>query len=183
MSLLFVNACMRENSRTERLARMWLQNYDGEVEELCISDLDARPLDAASLVVYNDSVASAVFEDKMFDVARRFAAAEEVLIAAPLWNFSIPAKLHDYLELVCTQGLTFDVGENGEYVSLCNLKKLTFVVTSGGVTAPANDHAFAYLRTLAEVFWHVPVLDCVLAEGLDMPGADVDALLASALAG
>ena len=30
MSLLFVNACMREGSRTERLARMWLERSGRE---------------------------------------------------------------------------------------------------------------------------------------------------------
>jgi FMN-dependent NADH-azoreductase len=117
----------------------------------------------------------------MFDYAKQFAAADEVLIAAPFWNFSIPAKLHDYLELVCTQGVTFDVDETGAYVSLCRARKLTFVTTSGGIIAPEDDHAFGYVQTLAKVFWHIPEVLCVMAEGLDAAGANVEALLAAAL--
>ena len=181
MGLLFVNACMRAQSRTERLARAWLEMFDSEVEEIRIGQLNIRPLEPQSLVSYGRAVSTARYEEGMFDYAKQFAAADEVLIAAPFWNFSIPAKLHDYLELVCTQGVTFDVDETGAYVSLCRARKLTFVTTSGGIIAPEDDHAFGYVQTLAKVFWHIPEVSCVMAEGLDAAGANVEALLAAAL--
>ncbi len=184
MSLLFVNACMRAESRTERLARMWLEGYDGEVEELCVGELDFEPLTSASIATYERAVASARYDEPMFAYAKQFAAADEILIAAPLWNFSMPAKLHDYLELVCTQGLSFDIAPDGGYVSLCRAKRLTFVMTSGGpVENPADDHAFGYVKTLSDWFWHIPQVVRVAAEGLDVVGANVDALLAQALVG
>ena len=182
MSLLFVNACMREDSRTERLARSWLEGYEGEVIELNIADADVRPLDPARLATYSTSVAAANFDDKLFAYAHQFAQADEVLIAAPFWNYSIPAKLHDYLELVCSQGVTFDIDETGAYVSLCHIGRITFVTTAGGAeVAPEDDHAFGYVRTLATRFWHVGEVQRIAAWGLDGPGADVDALLAAAL--
>ena len=182
MSLLFINACMREESRTERLARAWLDRYEGEVRELRLSELDIKPLTPESLKLYNESVASATYDDPMFAFAKEFAAANEVLIAAPFWNYSVPALLHDYLELVCTQGLTFDIDDTGAYVSLCDIHKLTFVCTAGGGEVPElDDHAFGYLRTLATEFWHVPQVERVAAWGLDGPGANIDALLEAAL--
>ena len=186
--LLFVNACLREGSRTERLARMWLEQraYEGDVVELALADLDAEPLDATGLnpiATYNECVASATFDHPMFSPAHMFAQADEVLIAAPVWNYSLPAKLHAYLELVCSQGVTFDVDETGAYVSLTKARALTYVTTAGGPAIdPLDDHAFGYVRTLAERFWHVPEVRCVAAWSLDTLGADVDALLAAALA-
>ena len=182
--LLFVNACWREGSRTERLARMWLENYDGEATEIRLAEMDIRPLDADRLATYNRCVAAASYEDEMFDLAHQFAAADEVLIAAPMWNYSIPALLHDYLELVCTQGVTFDLDESGAYGSLTNTKRLVYVSTAGGPAVdPLDDHAFGYVRTLAERFWFVPTIEQVAAWGLDGPDADVDALLAQAIRG
>lgn len=185
--LLFVNACLREGSRTERLARMWLERraYEGEVIELSLADLDVEPLDAQGpnpLAAYNEGVASATFDHPMFGFARQFAQADEILIAAPLWNYGVPAKLHAYLELVCSQGVTFDVDATGAYVSLTKAQRLTYVMTAGGgqIDVP-DDHAFGYVRTLAERFWYIPQVERVAAWSLDGPGADVEALLAAAL--
>ena len=184
--LLFVNACLREDSRTERLARMWLERYEGEVVELRLGELEVAPLDeggASPIATYNEGVAAHDFSHPLFSYATQFAQADEVLIAAPVWNYGLPAKLHAYLELVCSQGVTFDLDETGTYVSLCAAKRLTYVTTAGGpAMEPTDDHAFGYVRTLAERFWHVPEIDLVAAWWLDGPDADVDALLEAALA-
>lgn len=172
--LLFVNACFREGSRTERLAREWLDEraYEGEVVELALAELDIDPLDAGGrspIADYNEAVATATYDHPMFDIPKQFAAADEIVIAAPVWNYALPAKLHDYLELVCSQGVTFDVSETGEYVSLCRAQRLTFVVTAGGPEPePLDDHAFGYIRTLAQCFWHIPQLDEVANWCMDM---------------
>ena len=182
MGLLFVNCCLREGSRTERLARMWLARHVGDVTEVSLADVEIAPLTDKTIVAYGDAVATADFSDAMFDVARQFAAAEDVLIAAPLWNFALPAKLHDYLELVCSQGVTFDVDQTGGYVSLTRARRLVFVSTSGGLwPKPADDHAFGYLETLSRRFWHIERVEKVVAEGLDIVGCDVDKALAAAI--
>lgn len=186
--LLFVNACLRDGSRTERLARMWLEQcaYEGEVVELSLADLDTEPLDATGphrISDYSQAVSAADYHSHMFDYAKQFAQADEVLIAAPFWNYSVPAKLHAYLELVCSQGVTFDINEAGEYVGLIKARRLTFVQTAGGALVDSlDDHSFGYVRTLAKRFWYIPQVECVAAWGLDGPGADVDALLNKALA-
>lgn len=185
--LLFVNACLREESRTERLARAWLARraYEGEVTEVRLAELDVRPLDAGgctAIADYERAVATAIYDHPMFDYAHQFAQADEILIAAPIWNYAIPAKLHAYLELVCSQGVTFDLGPSGDYVSLCRAQRLTFVVTAGGPQPElADDHAFGYVRTLAQRFWHIPQIDVVAGWGIDMPNANVGAMLADAL--
>lgn len=185
--LLFVNACFREDSRTERLARAWLRkNAAGEeVVEVDLATSDVAALDvhgANPVAAYCRAVDMASYDHPMFDAAKQFARADHVLIAAPLWNFGLPARLHDYLELVCSQGVTFDVGATGQYESLCRMWRLTFVTTGGGLAPlPEDDHAFGYLRTLANRFWFVPHVEQVAAWGLNAQGADVDALLAAAL--
>lgn len=187
MGLLFVNACMREGSRTERLARAVLKrskNDSGEVAELRLASLTVEPLDTERLARYGAGVAARDYGDEVFAFARQFAVADEVLIAAPFWNFSVPAKLHCYLELVCSQGVTFDVDGPGAYVSLCRARRLTYVTTVGGrIDSQADDHAFGYLKTLSDKFWHIPELKYIKAEGLDAEDADVSALLAEALGG
>ncbi len=185
--LLFVNGCLRDASRTERLARRYLTRraYAGDVVEVRLAELEVDPLDATGrspIAAYDEGVLTGCHAHPLFDHAKQFAQADEVVIAAPLWNYGIPAKLHAYLELVCSQGVTFDIDEAGAYVSLCHIERLTFVTTAGGARPDASDdHAFGYVRTLAERFWHVPQVSCVAAWGLDAPGADISSLLAQAL--
>jgi FMN-dependent NADH-azoreductase len=185
--LLFVNACLREDSRTERLARMWLERraYEGELRTVSLSELHVDPLETTgsnTIKAYSAAVAAGSYGHPMFEHAKAFAQADEVLIAAPFWNYGLPALLNCYLELVCTQGLTFDVDETGAYVSLCKARRLTFVSTAGGAAPDlSDDHAFGKVRTLATCFWHIPQIEHVAAWGLDGPGADVEALLADAL--
>ncbi|MBQ6523544.1 MAG: NAD(P)H-dependent oxidoreductase [Atopobiaceae bacterium] len=185
--LLYVNGCFREGSRTERLASMWLERraYEGETCRVMLSELDVCPLDALgphALAEYSRAVKQGDYTHPMFALAKQFAQADEILVAAPFWNYGIPAKLHAYLELVCSQGVTFDVDETGAYVSLVGAKRLTYVTTAGGAKVEAlDDHAFGYVRTLAQRFWHIPQVDCVAAWGLDGLGVNVDALLQKAL--
>ena len=177
---LFINAAFRSDSRTLRLAKAYLKKCDGAVCEIDLGTTVVRPLDAQSLAAYNQSVAAHCFDDTMFDFAKQFAAADQIVIAAPFWNFSIPAVLHGYLELVCTQGITFDLSPEGCYYSKCKAKKLVYITTSGGFI-PQEDHAFGYIRSLAKAFWNDPDVQYVKAEGLDIYGTDVERKLAEAM--
>lgn len=181
MATLFVNAAFREGSRTLKLAHHYLEGARDDVLEVDLGSAPYRPLDAEALTRYSDAMVTRDYADPMFDPARQFAAADEIVIAAPYWNNSIPAVLHDYLELVCSQGVSFDIEPDGTYVGLCQAHRLTFVTTAGG-NIPARNFAFGYLESLAREFWHIPEVVCYQAEGLDQVGCDVEATLAEACA-
>ena len=97
--ILYVNACFREGSRTADLVELMKERLfgEGEVTEISLGDLELRPMDRQMLKVYNESVASHAFEDPMFTYARQFREADRVVIAAPFWNYDLPAVLHAYL--------------------------------------------------------------------------------------
>lgn len=40
------------------------------------------------------------YDDEMFRYARQFAAADRIVIAAPLWDLSFPAQLKVYLRCI-----------------------------------------------------------------------------------
>lgn len=180
MSLLFVNAAFREGSRTKTIAEAYLKKENKNYKTVDLGNVDVRALNEETLKTYNQSVAEHDFMDKMFDYAKEFRDAEEIVIAAPFWNYSIPAVLHAYLELVCSQGVTFDMAADGTYYSLCKAKKLTYITTAGGYI-PAEDHAFGYIKALADVFWQIPEVNYYKAEGLDIVGNDIEKIIAEVI--
>ena len=176
---LYINCCLRKGSRTNRLAKAVLQKLGGDYTELKLYEENLRPLDSETLNKRTALIEQGDFGDKIFDYAKQFKEADEIVIAAPFWNYDLPAVLHTYLELVCTQGITLDIDDKGVYGSCCKARKLTFITTAGGFI-PENDPASTYLRTLCDIFFQIKQFDYIKAEGLDVWGADVDQIIREA---
>ena len=184
MKVLFVNAAFRDGSRTLRLAEHYLNTFhvNDEVERLELGEDVPMPLDRTRLREYNEAVARHAFTGDIFAYARQFAKADAVVIAAPFWNFGLPAVLSAYLELVCSQGVSFDIDGEGNYHSLCRAKKLVFCTTAGG-SIPEVNCAFGFIRQLCSSFFGIEDVRCYSAEALDVIGTDVEAALSAACAG
>ena len=136
--ILFVNSCVREESRTYRLAGTVLKCLDGDITQLDISEADIKPLDRQSLMHRVELSDKGDFSNEMFKYAHQFAESDTVVIAAPYWDLSFPAILKAYLEAVSVCGITFKYDEQGVPVGLCNVKKLIYVTTSGGSIGEFN---------------------------------------------
>lgn len=175
MKILFINACVRDNSRTKRLADHVLSRLDGDVTELCLEKEDLQPLDHDLLAERDRLSQQGSFDDPMFRYARQFAEADEIVIAAPYWEMSFPALLRTYIELISVTGVTFGYDEDGRSVGLCKAKRLIFVTTAGGPIAV--DFGFPYVKALAENFYGITENICFKAENLDVDGMDVEAIL------
>ena len=92
-SILVVNACPRGESRTWRLARKLLDALDRPFEELRLHEMAFPVVDEAYLARRDDLIQAGALDDAMFALARQFAGAEEIVIAAPYWDLSFPATL------------------------------------------------------------------------------------------
>ncbi len=128
---LFINCCPRGESRTEKLARALLKAL-GEYEELRLYDEPLHPLGRADIAKRDALLAEKKYDDEMFRYARQFAAADRIVIAAPLWDLSFPAQLKVYLENIYVTGIVTKYSEAGEPVGLCRASELYYVTTSGG---------------------------------------------------
>lgn len=73
-------------------------------------------------------------------------AADIIVIGVPLYNFSIPASLKAWIDMVARARLTFQYTENGPE-GLLKGKKACLVVATGGVAVGSPmDFATPYLR-------------------------------------
>ena len=98
---------------------------------------------------------------------------------APYWDLSFPAALKQYLELVNVVGITFGYSENGMPFGLCRAKRLFYVSTAGGHYVPPT-FGFDYVKALAQNFYGIMDVRHIEAAGLDIAGADVEAIMAGA---
>lgn len=77
--------------------------------------------------------------------------SDEIVIATPMWNWSVPSVLKAYFDQVILVG-TFDANRARGLVG----KKVTFIVAQGGSYAPGTpregwDHTTGFLRHIATV--------------------------------
>ena len=178
-SILYVNACVRKESRTRRLAEKLLAKLDRPFEEIRLEEI-AFPISNEDYLNLRDRlIARGDFQNPLFDFARQFSEAETIVIAAPYWDLSFPAMLKQYLEQITVAGITFKYSEEGIPVSLCRAKRLFYVTTAGGFFVP-EDYGFGYVKALAQNYYGIRDVRKMEADGLDICGADVNAIMTSA---
>ena len=122
--ILFVNACVRGESRTRRLAEALLDRLGGEMEEVRLHEIDFPVVDEAFLTERDRLIAQEKWGHPMFELARQFAAADQIVIAAPYWDLSFPAALKQYFEQINVLGITFAYTPEGVPKGLCRARKL-----------------------------------------------------------
>ena len=177
MSILFINACVRKNSRTLVLAKNVMKDMPGEITELNLGVENIEPLNTELLERREALLKDGQLDDPMFRYAKQFADADEIVIAAPFWDLSFPAKLKMYLEQITVAGITFQY-KNGRPTGLCKAKKLTYVTTSGGPIF--DDFGYTYVKALAQKFYGIPKTTAVRAMNLDVDMIPAQELLEKA---
>ncbi len=177
--ILFVNACVRKQSRTLLLARKLLNTLDGEIKEVQLEKTEFPVVDEEFIDRREALKNAGKYDDPMFSLGRDFADAELIVIAAPYYDLSFPAMLKQYFEQINVLGLTFTYSETGIPKGLCKAKKLYYVTTAGGHIL-SDDFGFGYVKALADAFYGIEETYQIKAEGLDMIGADVGKILEGA---
>ena len=175
---LYINACARPGSRTDRLARALLATL-GDYEELRLYDLPLLPLNTERLARRDALLACRAYDDDFFRCARQFAAADKIVLAAPLWDLCFPAQLKLYLENIYITGIVTRYDAAGCPVGLCRAQRLYYVSTSGGPYDPR--FSYQYLRALCVECFGIPETELLMAENLDVDGSDPEAILRDAM--
>jgi len=103
-------------------------------------------------------------------------AADVLVIGVPMYNFSIPTLLKNWIDAIARAGVTFRYTENGPE-GLLKGKKAYVVQASGGIHSNSpTDTITPYLKTFLGFIGIVDV-EFVYAEGLSMgPEAEQNAL-------
>ena len=88
--ILYVNACVRKESRTRKLAEKLLMKLDNPYEEIRLENITFPVVSEEYLNMRDRLISKGDFQNPMFDLARQFSEAEAIVIAAPYWDMSRP---------------------------------------------------------------------------------------------
>jgi len=173
-----------EKSRTLELCRDYLEKLQAayqqaEIEEVDLTTLDIQVQDGAFIERRDAFLRAGDFSDEMFDLAKQLIAADHVVIGAPYWDLSFPAKLKMYLERCSVDKLTFIYDDQGVPHGQCRAKALTYITTAGGYIGDMN-FGFDYVKGLCSMLFGIREFHFAAADGIDIIGVDVAARMAEA---
>ncbi|MGL5392791.1 MAG: FMN-dependent NADH-azoreductase [Shewanella sp.] len=94
-------------------------------------------------------------------------ACDTLVVAAPMYNFTIPTQLKNWIDFVARAGVTFTYTETGPK-GLVDGKRALVITTRGGVHRDGpTDLVVPYLKTILG-FMGIAQVEVVYAEGLNM---------------
>ena len=150
----------------------------GSVQTVNLAETDIQPLDKAAVEMFIATVfqrqqpnaEQAALFARMMSVVEQVKSARRLVIAYPMYNFSIPARLKDWLDNLVVAGETFRFGEDGAPQGLMGAHKVLLLQASGSVYSEGRpmaqmDFASSYLKTLLGGFLGFASVDTVRAEG------------------
>ncbi len=116
--------------------------------------------------------------EKMDRMTEQLTSADIVVVAYPMFNFSMPAPVKAWFDSVMLKGKTWDV-KDGKYVGLMKHKKALVLVSSGGFYGKepmaSYEHALSLGKTEFQFMGYSDVRG-VLAEGMNAGDGKAPAL-------
>lgn len=162
--LLYVKGSPRTNrSRSMSAADTFLTEYSKRNPDVKVEVLD---LWQEALPEFDETAATARYkafqdiemseaENEAWDKVRSFTenikGFDEYLFAVPMWNFSLPYRVKNFIDIITQPHLTFEVTESG-YQGLLENKKAYVVFSSQGVYDTPDMAAIDHCRPFFRLF-------------------------------
>ena len=119
--------------------------------------------------------------EKMDRMTGQFKSADAVVVAFPLYNFSMPAVMKAYFDSVMQKGQTWDVDANG-YVNLMKGKRALVLMTAGGKydgSMAGWEHGMSLAKTCLSFMGYAAT--GIFAGGVDENKMERDEILSKAM--
>ncbi|HAS6484402.1 TPA: FMN-dependent NADH-azoreductase [Vibrio parahaemolyticus] len=170
--LALKSSILGDYSQSNKLVEDFIKNVDQD--KLTVRDLAANPLPVLDFAVATALRATEDLSQEQQAVVdlsdtliEEVKAADTLVIAAPMYNFTIPTQLKNWIDLIARVGVTFKYTENGVQ-GLIEGKKAIVVTTRGGTHKDSpTDNVTPYLRTVLG-FVGITDVEFVYAEALNM---------------
>ncbi|ELL4670356.1 FMN-dependent NADH-azoreductase [Vibrio fluvialis] len=170
--LALKSSILGDYSQSSKLLDAYLTKFNQD--ELNVRDLAAEPLPVLDFSVATALRATEDLSEEQQKVVAlsneliaEVKAADTLVIAAPMYNFTIPTQLKNWFDLIARAGVTFKYTEAGVQ-GLIEGKKAVVITTRGGIHKDsATDNVTPYLKTILG-FVGITEVEFVYAEALNM---------------
>ncbi len=167
----FIEAYLRKNPDDElcvlNVFNYPLPSFDGATVEAKYKIMHGKEHTPEELDAWRD----------VEDVIERFTTADKYVFAIAMWNFSIPYRLKQYIDILVQPGYTFTVDENGESAGLVKGKPALVVYSRGGAyLAPNGAEAYDFQKPYIEqILGYMGIVDIrsIVVEPTLQQGPDV----------
>lgn len=163
--LFYVDACLREGSNTKKIADAIFDELSDKYEMETV-----RLSDCSFPIVNNDILndrANGIVPEEYVEMAKKLAAADRLVIAAPFWDMSFPSALKVFFENMSLFNVTF-TSDDKECFGLCKAEKVLYITTRGMNISTGDDleQATPYIKALSKL-WGLGELYVVSAQNMD----------------
>jgi len=113
---------------------------------------------------------------QIVSIIEEFKSADKYVFAVPMWNFSIPYRLKQYIDIIVQPGYTFTVSKNGSYEGLIKDKPVFIAYARGGQYSTDAGKALDMQKSYLELilgFMGLSDIRSVTVEPTLASGADV----------
>jgi FMN-dependent NADH-azoreductase len=147
MTVLHINSSARLNQSNTRVIGQYLVDALGEpVISRDLAQHPLPPIGAQDLVgVHGSSDSQRISLQSQLNLSAQLIdelkSAETLVLAAPMYNFGIPASLKQWIDAICRAGVSFKYTEQGP-VGLLGVKRV-FIITATGGTPVGSEMDFA----------------------------------------
>lgn len=189
-NLLYLDASPRgEQSASTQAAQLYLDALPDEVTvtrlnlfEEQLPEFTAVLAEAKQQVTMGQSLSgeAEVQWRAITQLVTQFLAADHYLLAVPMWNFSVPYKLKQYIDLITHPNLTFARGENGMQGLASG--KAVVIYARGGDYSPKDgkpdpyDFQAPYLTAWLSLVGVGPINDVLVQRTMAGPNATAEAV-------
>lgn len=161
---------------TDAFVKSYIESHPADtIEDINLYDLAVPDIDRNLLQAWS-ALGNGTAFDELSEVQQQkitlfngytdgFLNADKVVIANPLWNLNVPARLKAWVDTITVGGKTFKYNEKGEAVGLAGNKKVLHIQSNGGVYG-GKDPANQYLKTILN---YIGITDFqeIFVEGMD----------------
>jgi len=151
--LLYIESSPRgDRSTSAQVARAFLESYqkthpDDQIRSLNVFDeelptFDGFTLQAKYSIMHgkDHSPREQQAWQRVEQIIADFKDADKYLLSLPMWNFSIPYRLKQYIDILVQPGYTFTAGDNG-YEGLVKDKPMAVIYARGGAYPEGTEAA------------------------------------------
>ena len=150
--LLYIQASPRiQRSHSIAVADAFVAAYeqshaDDEVEtanlfEASLPNFDGLAVQAKYAIMHGQSHSDEELQawKNVERVIEQFTSADKYVLAVPMWNFGIPYRLKQYIDILVQPGYTFSYSEDKGYEGLVVGKPALVVYARGGEYPPGSE--------------------------------------------